>query len=368
MRVLQVGKFYPPHKGGIETVIESISESLAAYADVEVLVANDRPRTVRERVGDIPVTRAASFGSMAATSLCPTFSGWMRSLCGDINHLHESNPLATIAYLTARPRGKLIVSFHSEIVRQRRLMKGYEPFRRRLLQRAARILVATPDHFLHSPSLAPFREKCAVVPFGIDVDRFSEAPNLSIRAEQLRRRFEPPIVLFVGRLVYYKGVDVLIRSMEGVPATLLIAGDGPMRLRWRRMAREGPSGDRIHFLGEVATEELPSLYHASDVLVLPSINSSEAFGVVQLEAMAAGKPVISTRLNSGVAWVNQHERTGLIVEPGDAEELARAIRHLVEHPELRRSMGSAGLNRVRSEFDRRLMGARLMSIYREVTD
>ncbi|MBI4468810.1 MAG: glycosyltransferase [Acidobacteria bacterium] len=368
MRVLQVGKFYPPQRGGIETVLESISESLLPSADVRVLVANIENRTRHEVVRGVPVTRAASLGTLAATSVCPSFGRWMRRLAGDVIHLHESNPLATLTYLAVRPRGSLIVSFHSEIVRQQRLVRGYGPFRRLLLAHAARILVATPDHLRHSPSLSPFLDKCAVVPFGIDLDRFGGSPDVLRQASTLKERFGSPLVLFVGRHVQYKGVEVLLEAMSKVDATLLIAGDGPMRRVWESSAARDQAVNPIYFLGEVAADDLPALYYASDVLVLPSTNRSEAFGLVQLEAMACGRPVISTRLDSGVGWVNRHGETGLLVEPNDPRALACALRQLLGDPELGRRMGMQGQARAKREFDRRVMGTRLTTIYRDALE
>lgn len=366
MRVLQVGKFYPPDKGGIETVLEAISESLAERADVQVLVAHRGIRTKQETVGGVKVTRVGSLGSLASTSVCPTFPFWLRRLAGDVVHLHESNPLATLSYLVAGIRGRLIVSFHSEIIRQHRLVRGYEPFRRRLLERADRILVATPEHLRTSPSLKPFLEKCAVVPFGIDLDRFRERSEVKVRAAALREQFGSPLILFVGRLVYYKGVDVLIDAMTGIPATLLIAGDGPMRWKWEEAARHLNGSTSIRFLGEVSEPDLAALYHASEMLVLPSTQASEAFGLVQLEAMACRRPIISTRLESGVSWVNRHGESGLVIEPNDSSALSRSIRQLIADPECCRRMGENGFARVQREFDRSLMGERLYAIYQEV--
>ncbi len=365
MKILQVGKFYSPQVGGIETVIEAMCQSLAPHASVEALVANHEARTVRERIAGVGVTRVASFGRVAATSICPTFPSWIRKLSGQVNHLHESNPLATVSYLRARPAGKLIVSFHSEIVRQRFMLPVYRPLRQELLRRASRILVATPDHLRFSPSLQPFLTKCRVVPFGIDVGRFRQSEDLRERAAEFSARIGSPIVLFVGRLVYYKGVDVLIRAMKGVKATLVIVGEGPMSARWRRLAGNGNSRDHVRFLGEVPQADLPALYHASEMLVLPSTEPSEAFGLVQLEAMASGRPVISTSLDSGVAWVNEHGRTGLLVPPADSGALREAIQRLLSNSEERKSMGLEGIKRVRAEFDRASMGQRLMGVYQQ---
>jgi rhamnosyl/mannosyltransferase len=159
-------------------------------------------------------------------------------------------------------------------------------------------------------------------------------------------------VLFVGRLVYYKGVDVLIDAMAHIHATLLIVGEGPLEAELRRRAVVRGIQDRVVFLGEVAAESLPAYYHASDVFVLPSVANTEAFGVVQLEAMAAGVPVVSTKLPTGVSWVNEDGVSGLLVAPGDPIALADSIGRLLADPVLRNRLGQNASRRAELLFSR----------------
>jgi lipopolysaccharide/colanic/teichoic acid biosynthesis glycosyltransferase len=173
-------------------------------------------------------------------------------------------------------------------------------------------------------------------------------------------------VLFVGRLVPYKGVDILLRSVKGLDARTVVVGDGPSRMSLMAMAIDSGLGDRVRFLGDVTDAELLAWYHACDVLVLPSVSRQEAFGMVQLEAMLCGHPVVSTELQTGTSWVNQHERTGLVVKAGDVNELRGALERLLGDQELRDQFGDAGRKRVMETFAADAMCRATVSLYEEV--
>ncbi|RMG54985.1 MAG: glycosyltransferase [Acidobacteria bacterium] len=350
----------------METVLRHLCLAIRDRVDLRVLVANTSPVTRRETIEGVSVTRVGSWGTVASTSLCPTFPRLMRACEADIVHLHEPNPLAVFSYLAVRPRSKLVVSFHSEIVRQRVLARAYRPFLMEVLRRADRIIVGSPAPLDHWSTLAPFRHKCAIVPFGIDTRPFQDEERWAARARDIRRRYGEPLLLFVGRLVYYKGLEYLIEAMRRIPARLLVIGDGPLRERFQRKIEEDGLGEKIALLGERSPEHLPAYYHACDVFVLPSTHRSEAFGIVQLEAMACGKPVVSTNLPSGVPWVNRDGETGLVVPPRDVDALVRAIRLLLAHSELRWRLGRRGRHRVHREFTRDRMGDRMLAVYEEV--
>src|SRR4029079_10204520 len=176
----------------------------------------------------------------------------------------------------------------------------------------------------------------------------------------------------------YKGVDVLLRALQGTAARAVIAGDGPQRSAWESLARELSLDGQVRFTGDVPDAELRALVHAASALVLPSVTRAEAFGYVQIEAMAAGTPVISTDVPSGVSWVNQHERTGvvvaggapaapgLVVAAGQPEPLRAAIVRLLADGALRERFGAAGRERVEREFTLARLRERLQSLYGEL--
>jgi glycosyltransferase involved in cell wall biosynthesis len=368
MKVLHLGKFYPPAKGGMETILALICERTAQHVKNRVLVANTSASTVEERHGSIDVLRVAALTRIGAVAVCPRLPFDLAREEADVIVLHEPNPMALVAYFLARPRGRLIVWYHSDVIRPSwRYRLFYRPFLRFALSRAARIVVSSPALGASAPELQDFQAKCKVIPFGIEA-RGSEAPGATLqRAEEIRREVNQPIVLFVGRLVPYKGVDVLLEALTGLNAVALIVGQGPLRAKLEDQARELGVVDQVRFLGSVDDEELAALYRACNVFVLPSVTRQEAFGVVQLEAMAAGKPIVSTDLGTGVGWVNRDGETGYVVPPRDARALRDALGRLLADANLQKSMGEAAAKRVRSEFTLERMIDDTLSLYRDVT-
>ena len=366
IRVLHVGKFYPPVPGGMERVLQLLCENERPGVDSRVLVANLERATVREELAGVPVTRLCCLGRIGSVGVCPTLPLWLRRLAGDLVVVHEPNPAALVSIVLARPRGPLLVWFHSEVVRpQWKYRLLYRPFLRAVLRRAARIIVSSPELPRHAVELQDFRDKCVVVPFGVDTHRLVATGEVRARVDVLRARHRTPIVLFVGRLVPYKGVDVLLRALRGIEATTLLVGAGPLRTVLETQARELRLS-RVRFLGEVSDTELTALYHAADLFVLPSVTRAEAFGVVQLEAMACGVPVVSTDLPSGVPWVNQHDRTGLVVPPGDADGLCQALLALLTDRPRREALGRYARARVEREFTLARMAQLTSGLYRDV--
>ena len=365
LRVLHVGKYYPPVRGGIETVVETLCLGERESIDSQALVIN-RGRTTRHDVVDgVPVLRVARVATIGAVSIAPTLPVWLARARADVIVLHEPNPMALLAYWIARPSIPLVLWFHSEVIRpQWRYRLFYRPFLEFALARAARIVVASPP-MRDVAALEAHRDHTVVLPFGLRPDRYALTASIKARVESIRRNAARPILLFIGRLVDYKGVDVLLRALPGLEADLMIVGDGPRREALQTLARELGVADRVHFLGEVDREGLLAWCHACDALVLPSVTRQEAFGMVQLEAMLCGRPVVSTDVGTGVAWVNQHEQTGLVVRPGDAAGLHEALHRLLTDSDLRRRLGQAARDRVRAEFTDTNMCASTLRIYRD---
>jgi rhamnosyl/mannosyltransferase len=364
LRVLQVGKFYAPYRGGMETHLKHLCDELRHVVDVEVLVANPARETVHEVVDGVPVTRVASHGRLRATSIAPGYLGELARTRADVVHLHAPNPVAELALLAwARPRRvKVVVTWHSDVVRQRLLARLYRPVSRRLLARADAVCVATPNHVRASAILPDYAVKCRTCAFGVDLDALRPDPRAIAAA---RARFGArPIVLGVGRLVYYKGFEVLLDAMAGLDATLVIAGEGERRPALEARLRALGIADRVFLVGE--QDDLRPLFGACDVFVLPSTHRSEAFGIVQLEAMAFAKPVVSTRLGTGVDWVNAHGVTGLTVPPGEAPALREAIATLLASPALRARLGANGRRRVEQEYTTARAAESVLAVYREL--
>jgi rhamnosyl/mannosyltransferase len=362
LRVLHVGKFYPPHSGGMETHLQALCGELKHTLDVKVVVAGEGRETIEETIDGVRVSRLSTLLNFGATPVCPEMVGRVRESKADIVHLHWPNPTAVLAYLASGHRGKLVVTYHSDIIRQRLLRKPFWPVLRHALKRADAIIATSPNYVQTSPVLQKFRERCHIVPFGIPLEQF-DLSN-AIEVSKLRKQYGPRIVLGVGRLVYYKGFEYLIRAMRDVEGHLLIVGNGPLREELGWAARDAGVRNRVTFLTNV--EDVPPFYQAADVFALPSVARSEAFGIVQLEAMACSKPVLNTKLDSGVPFVSQHGITGLTVPPKDTGALAKAINTLLNDPALSARYGLAARARVEQEFNLELMTRRTLRVYEEV--
>lgn len=368
LRVLHVGKFYPPARGGMEKVLQVLAESERGRVDSHVLVANDGPATVHDVVNGVTVTRVGAMTRVGAVAVCPAFPYWMSKLRADVMVIHEPNPVALVSHALVRPGAKVVFWVHAEVVRPAwRYNLFYRPFLRRLLNQADRIIVASPPVKEHAVALRPFLDKCVVIPYAIEPDQHALPATTVTEADAWRAGTSvEPLVLFVGRLVGYKGVDILLRALVDVNARAVIVGDGPLRGDLEQLARSLGLNDRVRLVGKASAGELASWYSACDLFVLPSVTRAEAFGIVQLEAMACRKPVISTDLPSGVPWVNQHGVTGLVVPPGDVAALASAIRTLAVNPELRRTMGEHGRARVERDFSIGRLAEQTTALYHEV--
>jgi glycosyltransferase involved in cell wall biosynthesis len=363
VRVLQLGKFYDPVVGGMETALKEICENMEKQVELRVIVANTRYHTEHDH-RNVPVTRVASLGKLFSCSLAPTFPLWSRRFEADLIHVHMPNPLAELSALLVASKTPIVAHFHSDIVRQRHLLRLYEPLLRAFYRRANRIVVPTPRHIEVSQFLREYRDKCRIVPYGVSVARFNLTEAVHNKLDKLRDG--PPAILFVGRLVSYKGVEFLIRAMREVAAQLWIVGTGPLESSLRDLSQKEGLSEKVTFFGQVSTTDVVAFYHACTIFALPSITNAEMFGLVQLEAMACRKPVISTSLPTGVSWINEHGKTGYVVPPSDSVQLAKSINYLLNNPELRFEMGEAGRRKVESDFTSAKMAASMFQVYREV--
>ncbi len=366
VKILQVYKDYLPVLGGIEGHLRLLAEGLAARGhDVTVLTNGRGRRGAAREVGGVRVIYAGRLATLASAPLSPALLSHAARQRPDLVHLHLPDPTGDLALALAGPRAPLVVSYHSDIVRQRRLLMLYAPLLRRTLRRAARIIAASPAYLRSSPFLAPLADRCALMPYGIDLSRFARPDPARVAA--IHARYPGPLSLFVGRLRYYKGVDQLVRAMAHAPGHALIIGaDATVRRAdLERLAREVGVAERVHFLSVEDAAELPAYYHAADLFVLPSVERSEAFGIVQIEAQAAGLPVVATELGTGTSYVTLHGETGVVVPPADHLALARAMRGILENPPLARALGEAGRRRAHSEFSLSRMLDRAEAIYAE---
>ncbi len=368
-----LNKYYPPHLGGIEFHLRDLAEGLAARPGVEVgaIVSNEGGELVRERSAGVALTRVGRAFAYASTPVAPGMRAELRRMARsaeppDLLHLHFPYPWGELSWLSARTGVPTVLSYHSDIVRQRALLALYRPLLSRVLDSVDVVIAASPQMAQTSDVLPGWAEKVRVVPYGIHTERFDPTPEALARASELRSAHDRPIVLFVGRLVYYKGCEVLVRALPRIDADLVMIGSGPLDEALRALAEELGVTDRLTLLPPRDDSELHAWYRAADVFCLPSVARSEAFGLVQIEAHACGTPVVSTRLGTGVEFANEHGVTGLTVEPGDPDALAEALGTLLADDEARRRMGEHAARRARERFTVERMVDDVLAIYRDV--
>jgi glycosyltransferase involved in cell wall biosynthesis len=364
LRILQVGKFYPPHMGGIETHLQALCGALRGHADVRVIVSSEDRSTIEEMVDAVPVARLSTLVTAFSTSISPGMVSRIRRSSDHLVHIHLPNPAAVMAYLASGHRRPMVVTYHSDTVKQKVLGRMFEPLLNAALRRSAAIIATSPNYLATSPVLQAFRDRCHVIPYGIDTTQFEQCDADAVR--RVRAQYGERLVISVGRLVYYKGFDVLIRAMASVRGKLVIVGNGPLRGELQSLAAQLGVTDKVVFAGEINNTDVMPYYHAADLFALASVARSEAFGIVQIEAMAAGLPVVNTSLDSGVPFVSLDGQTGLTVPPGSPTALAAAINRLLDDNGLRHSLGQAGVQRARQEFSLDTMLRRTLQLYQTV--
>ena len=368
MRILYTYKDYYPILGGIENHIKQVAEGMRQRgSDTSVLVTNTGKQTVTEAIDGIPVVKSGRQLNVSSAPVSFGFFPQLHRLSKDVDivHAHAPYPPGELAQLLAGRSKRFVISYHSDIVRQRVLGAIYAPLLRIVLRSAKLIAAATPVYVDDSPFLRAEKSKCRIIPYGTDLKRLQRSSGVEENAIALRQRFaNKPLLLFVGRLRHYKGVNVLIDAMRNIPdAHALIIGIGPLEQELK--AQAAGLQDRITFLGEANDEEALIARYAADIFVFPSTNRAETFGIAQIEAMACGLPVICTELGTGTSWVNQNEKTGLVIPPNDANALTLAIRCLLDNPDLRHSFGKAARERAQQEFSQEAMLDKLQAFYEE---
>lgn len=380
LRVLQFGRFNNAEQnGGIERHMQLLCEGLVALdVDVTYLVAggslHSKDSTVSTAAGSYRMVEAATWGTYFSTAASPMqilkALSMHRKEPFDVVHLHFPNPLAHMASLLLPASIKRVITWHSDIVRQKRLLTLYLPFLRRVTLRADALIAATPAHFTSStqiPDNFPATKR-HVIPYGREFSDLELTPSsaelcASLKATAKSVSTSGHIIFALGRHVYYKGFDVLIEAMQHVDAQLILGGDGPLRAELQHQAERLGIGHKVTFTGSIPEADLAAYFNACDVFCLPSVEPSEAFGLVQLEAMACGKPVVCTLLNNGVNVVNQAGVTGLAVPVRDAKALADALNQLLNDNALRSKLGQQAKTHAISDYSLSAMSSSHLALY-----
>lgn len=368
MRILHAYKVYVPGVyGGIPSVIAMLAKLSRSGFDTQVLVARERGLARRYKFEGVEVEAVASIGTAMSMPLAPIYPFRLakRASAFDVVVHHAPFPLTDLGALLMPNDAAFIVHWHAEVIGRPTLMKFLAPLFRRSLKRADRIVVSDQAILENSPFLKDFAEKCVVVPYGCDVAYWSELAAAQREAVDRLQEKHPRLVVAIGRLVSYKGYEVFLRAMQNVDADAVIVGEGQLRADLMRLAEKLGILDRVKFLGVLEPDEVKQYVHAAKVLAFPSVTEAEAFGLVQLEAMAAGKPVVNTDLATAVPNVARDGKEGLTVPPNEPSAFAEALRRLLEQPELAARLGAAGKQRVGAEFSQSLFLSRIQQVYNE---
>jgi glycosyltransferase involved in cell wall biosynthesis len=365
--IYHLAKYYPPVPGGIETHVQTLARAQAALgAKVHVICINGTTKaihgiqateTTEEMDGEVRVTRMGRAVTLARFDLCPQLPQFLaKTVRGDgaIVHLHTPNPSMLMAMQGWRPQAPLVITHHSDIIKQRVLKYALRPFEHQVYSQASKILTTNAQYIQGSKFLRLYGDKVDFLPLGLDIQPYTR-PNLASRqfAVQLRQRFgSTPIWLAVGRLVYYKALHVAIQALAYVPGILYVIGAGPLEAELKALALELGVSDRVVWHGQATADELAGAYQAANALWFPSNARSEAFGLVQIEAMASGCPVINANIPcSGVTWVSRHDQEGLTVPINDPGALALAARRLLYERDLRERLAYGSRQRAQDFND-----------------
>lgn len=373
IKVIHLGKFDTTDKGGIENHVYNLCTCLAKKNHYVLnVISNRRFRFKKSVNGNFEVVSLPAFFKCFSTAfnIFLPFYVMKRVIFDNFNiiHIHHPDPLSHLTTLFLPKKIKIVLTWHSDIVVYKKLYFFYKPYLIRLLLRADRIIVATPNHIKSSDLLSNhnIRKKIQIIPYGIDYNYFNQKKFIE-ESIAVKRKYKNKFIIFtLSRHVYYKGLPYLIEAMKYTNgALLIIGGSGPDTQKLKQIVIKKDLVSKVIFTGHIPESNLPSYHHAADIFCLPSTESSEAFGIAMAESMACAKPIIVSKLGTGVNFVCTNQ-TGIIVERGNALALGKAINRLKESSALRKSYGKNGQKRIKFKFSTDMMIEKTIRLYKSI--
>lgn len=366
--IAHLGKYYRPDFGGIESVTISLANAgVLRGHSISVVCFKKSPASNEEVIDGVNVLRAPTIANIASQPLSLKY--FMQCLKvtknAEIVHLHAPNMLAALSTLFMGRKARLLVHWHSDVVNKGILGRILRPLETTLLRRADVIIVATPVYAKASVALRPFRDKVSVIPYGVKEDQHESIESKLERDLEDKLR-DKTVIIAVGRLVPYKGFSVLIDAAKHLchNSVVVIVGGGPLEKDLRQAIDDARVEDRVLLLGQLRDSEMRALFKKATLFCLPSTDRSEAFGVVLIEAMTYGLPIVASDIpGSGVPWVNKQEVSGLNVPVGDPIALAKACNQIILSPEVRMRLSEGARRRFASEFTEEVFVQRIMQLY-----
>lgn len=368
--ILHVGKGYWPNLGGMETITRQLAEgSIQAGFDVKVLAFG--ARYSRETLNSVEIIRIPVLFRFGRAPISHLFRKIFKELLqnADIVHFHYPNPLAELVWLTISPEQRkekfCICSYQSDPLRPWVLLPFYKLLTRAFLGSCDSIVASSEQYRLSSSVLEPLGNKVEVIPLGVETERLNGIKDEDrTRMKKMLSGLLSPRILFSGRFVYYKGLEYLLRAVERIKGvSCVLVGDGPQRLKLEKLTGELGISDRVLFTGHLEDGLYNTVFEEADLFALPSVYRTEAFGLVALEAMDAGMPIITTELETATSVYNLDGETGYVVKPFDVKELAERISCLAFDPELRNKMGIAARKHVRKNYSAAKMSEQYQKLY-----
>ena len=352
--IVILGKYYPPEFGGVERYTRDVARIAAKRHRVTVVVHNIGRKDHIETDGEVKVIRCGTAKIVKAQPISPSMLRHLRSLQPDLVHFNAPNFWAAGMLLLASYKAPLIITHHADVFGRRVLKHAVMPLYRHHVRRAQAVAVTSRKNAALSTDLPPNTSHVVEIPWGVDQSKYvplDEALRPQMMAERQQRFGAGPIVGFVGRFVRYKALPVLIEALTRLPEVrAVLVGDGPLRSQVEQQAKAAGLMERMHFLGGLDEQSKINVMKMMDMLVLPSNETTEAFGIAQVEAHLLGLPVIATNLPTGVTDITLDGQTGLLVPPDDPQGIADAITRLVDNPVYARDLGANGRQRALRHF------------------
>lgn len=370
MKTLQIGKWFPS-EGGMEKARDNITYTLSSWGiQCDMLCENRTHEGRTEKINEnctLYVVGTTFF--ISRVPVCLKEITLLRKICKnyDILDFHQPNPISVFALMLSGYKGKVVTHWHADIAESFMLLKLYKPFQDWLLRRSDVIFASTPAIAETSPGLKGFEKKIEIVPYGIDEPIPQPELVKKIKDEYPNKK----IIFGMGRLAAYKGYDYLIDAMKELPDeyVCLIGGKGPMHDQLENHIKESGLENRVKLLGFLNDEQVSAYHDASILFCMPSINNGESFGIVQTEAMAHGRPVVTTKVPmSGVSWVNADGVSGINVPVMDSHALAEAILKIGSDDVLREKYGKNARDRFKALFEKNVMVKSVLNVYNKILE
>lgn len=371
MRILHISKYYYPYIGGVENICKYLVDNMKHDNDIAVVCFNEQKDDRIDIVDGVKIYRVGAKLTIARQALSLSYFSVLRRAIKefrpDVIHFHWANPYPAFVLLTMIPKKvKLVIHWHMDIIKQKKLYPLIKPVETRLLKRASFVLVTSPNYRNGSIPLQPFKNKVRVVPNAIDESTLVLQEGDKDKIAQIREKFgNKDIVFFVGRHIQYKGLPHLIEAEKMVKSdcAFVIAGKGPLTEELKASCHS----DRVHFVGKISDDDLRCYLYAAKVFAFPSITKNEAFGVALAEAMYCHTPAVTFRIyGSGVNWVSINNETCLEVPNGDDKAYANAIDELLQDNILRNRLADNGVQRVKNNFLIKNMVEACKKVYNEL--